>query len=324
MLATPACSGGGEVPPVSVPAVPCAGDPWSDDVCIQGGEFTMGHEALPYEPPVCAPGEVCGPGNPPPKDFVPPHKVKLKPFFIDRYPVTNGQYKKCFDAGMCPGDCEPGGCQGGFFDVYHMTDPLLAAYPVATVTFAGADAYCRWAGKRLPTEAEWERAARGPESFDYPWGNDAPDCTKYTCDPGPAPFGWSFYWFLPVGTSPGDVSPEGVHEMVTSAVEVVHDLYDPFYYESSPYEDPQGPSNVWTVSHAARGDLFLRGWVAGNIVFNGVRSPLPAWVRDGSWSASGVRCARSDDGAPASRENFHRLRQRVLLGGRLSPRTGAP
>jgi formylglycine-generating enzyme required for sulfatase activity len=310
-----ACSTENVEPAPPPPPVPCSGKPWSDEVCIQGGEFTMGHDAIPYEKPPCT-EEPCGPGNPPPTDFTPPHKVKLKPFFIDRYPATNGQYKECFDAGMCPADCTliPS-CAGAFYSEYRMTDPALADYPVATIMFDGAEAYCRWVGKRLPTEAEWERAARGPQSFDYPWGNEPPDCVKYVCDPGLPPFGWSFYWLLPVGANPGDVSAEGAREMVTSAVEFVHDLYDYYYYQNSPYDDPQGPSSTFFPSHTTRGDLYLRGYLAPTIVFNGTGSPLPAWVRQNG-SGGGVRCARTDDGSSVSREAFYQLRRRDVPGFR--------
>jgi hypothetical protein len=64
--------------------VPCQSTAWSDDVCISGGEFIMGRKLVPYTPPPCPPGGVCGPGNPPPKDYAPPHIVKLSPLFIDR------------------------------------------------------------------------------------------------------------------------------------------------------------------------------------------------------------------------------------------------
>lgn len=79
-------------------STPCQGTAWSDDVCIPGSEFVMGRVAIPYTPPPCPPGDVCGPGNPPPTDYAPPHIVKLSPYFMDRYPATNAEYKACYDA----------------------------------------------------------------------------------------------------------------------------------------------------------------------------------------------------------------------------------
>ena len=302
-------------------SVPCAGMAWSDDVCIPGGEFIMGHKAIPYTPPPCPEGDVCGPGNSPPTDYAPAHVVKLSPFFIDRYPATNAEYKACYDAGMCPGDCKiMQTCVGTRVNEYRFTDPLQAAYPVATLTNSGADAYCLWKGKRLPTEAEWERAARGPKSFNYPWGNEAPDCTRYLCNPTDMPASWSKYWLAPVGASPGDVSPEGVHEMVTSAMQLVHDSYDYYYYKQSPYENPQGPGPDGR--RVVRGDITLRGIREGYVVYEGMRSPPPAWARADE-NIGGVRCARSDTGATATGEQFFQIRQRVLRGDSLAAKGGA-
>jgi len=297
-------------------AVPCQDAPWSDDVCIPGGEFIMGHNLIPYTPPQCPPDEVCGPGNPPPTDYAPPHVVKVSPYFIDRYPATNAEYKECYDAGMCPGDCKIlKSCGGTMYNECRFTDPLQWAYPVATLTAEGAEAYCQWKGKRLPTEAEWERAARGPKSFDYPWGNEAPDCTRYLCNPTDMPASWSKYWLAPVGANPGDVSPEGVHEMITSAIQLVHDTYDYHYYQKSPYENPQGPAPG--TYRVGRGDIAYRGRLGGYVVYNEVKSPPPAWVRVDQ-GVGGARCARSGSGEMATGEQFFRLRQRVLRGDRLT------
>lgn len=304
-------NGGLVVDPTSMP---CKGTAWSDDVCIAGGEFIMGHKEIPYTPPPCPSGKVCGPGNPPSTSYAPAHVVKLSPYFIDRYPATNAEYKACYDAGMCPGDCKLlQTCSGTMFKEYRFTDPLLANYPLATINSEQAEAYCLWKGKRLPTEAEWERAARGPKSFNYPWGNEPPDCTRYVCNTTNMPASWSQYWLAPVGANPGDVSPEGVHEMVTSAIQIVHDTDDPQYYERSPYENPQGPGPDFSLYRVARGDISGRGRHEGYVVYNGFRSPSPAWVRAPEF-VGGVRCARSDEGATATGEQFFRIRQRVLSG----------
>jgi len=293
-------------------ATPCKNAPFADDVCVTGGEFSMGHAPLPATSGHCSGsndggGNNCGPGNQPPTNFAPMHQVRVRPFFIDRYPVTNAQYLTCLSAGLCPDDC---GAQRTCQFQYSVRDPQLADYPMATAMYEGAVAYCRWAGKRLPTEAEWERAARGPQSFDYPWGNAAPDCSKYPC--GSPPFGWKYTYFAKVAPGGADVSPDGIHGMVTSAPEFVSDLYDYYYYERSPVDNPQGPANTTFPLHVARGNLNL-GWSGGPLVYDGTSYPLPAWARDEPGGVGGIRCARDDSGAGPS-EALVRSRQHILSG----------
>src|SRR4029078_12384674 len=200
--------GGGSAPP-------CHDEPFSNEVCIAGGTSRMGHPTIPST----VPGE---------SPFAPVHKVTLPSFFIDVDPVTNGEYKACFDAGVCPDECQRNAsapCQGPFASAYTMLDPKMADYPMAPATVDGADAYCRWRGKRLPSEAEWERAARGPKGFDYPWGNEAPDCGALHCDlPSFDPDFPHTPGSYPVGLQTLDVSPEGVRGMLTT---VRHLLREP-------------------------------------------------------------------------------------------------
>jgi formylglycine-generating enzyme required for sulfatase activity len=258
-------------------------------------------------------------GGPPPAagypDFIPPHQVTLPPFFVDIFSVTNAQYKACFDASACPNDCMAlHQCTNG--DGYSIANPAFASFPVLTAENAGAEAYCQWVGKRLPTEAEWERAARGPQDYDYPWGNDLPDCTRVRCDV------LNQYYSFPVGSIPGDVSPEGVREMVSNGQDVLHDAYDEWYYYNSPQADPQGPPQTDPLASFR----VLRGNIQDSRFNNsfGYSAPvLPAWVRFNGWG--GIRCARSDlpnMASPRTSEQFVRLRQR-LSSGRPVPRGGS-
>ena len=98
-------------------------------------------------------------------DEKPQHTVYLDTFWIDKTEVTNAQYQTCVSAGACS--------QSEYADDSHFNAPNQ---PVVGVSWNDATAYCEWAGRRLPTEAEWEKAARGTDGRIYPWGNDAPTC----------------------------------------------------------------------------------------------------------------------------------------------------
>jgi len=178
-------------------------------VLIPGGEFTMGADDL--EP-----------------DSRPVHRVNVSTFYMDRYQVTNAQYRKCVEGGGC---LPPK-------DHHAFDDPNRATHPVVNVTWTQARTYCHWKGKRLPTEAEWEKAARGTDARRYPWGNSAAPLTHRvkSGETKVAANGTE-----PVGSQPGNVSPYGVFDMVGSVSEWVKDWYGEDFYQVSPAQDPQGP-----------------------------------------------------------------------------------
>jgi len=155
-------------------------------------------------------------------DEKPMHKVTLSAFEIDKTEVTQAQYSACVLATACA----PPSCA---WDCGH-TD-----FPAACVNWAQASAYCSFAGERLPSEAQWEKAARGDQGLKYPWGNAAPDCTRSNmagCGDGA----------MPVGSLTAGASPYGALDMAGNMVELVADWYDAAYYASSPPSDPTGPT----------------------------------------------------------------------------------
>jgi formylglycine-generating enzyme required for sulfatase activity len=161
-------------------------------------------------------------------DERPAHKVTLAAFDLDRDEVTVGDYGACVAAGACE---KPRGAVGDKSD------------PIAWVRWSDAEAYCRFVGKRLPTEAEWERAARGDDGRRYPWGNE-PDCARANfgnyqgegrCAGNPG-------HPVAVGSFAAGASPFGARDLAGNVWEWVADRYDPHYYAVSPARDPKGPS----------------------------------------------------------------------------------
>ncbi len=171
------------------------------------------------------------------EDAYPEHKVYLDAFEIDRYEVTNAQYwefleyikktndhSKCFKGEPSNKDHTP-----RFWDneYYNVPD-----YPVARIDWYDAYAYAAWAGKRLPTEAEWEKAARGLDGRDFPWGNEW-DTARCNLSGEPKP----------VGSGEAGKSVYGCYDMAGSVYEWCADWYVNTYYTESPYKNPKGPDN---------------------------------------------------------------------------------
>jgi formylglycine-generating enzyme required for sulfatase activity/predicted Ser/Thr protein kinase len=188
-------------------------------VYVPAGEFIMG-------------SDVGG------EDEKPVHTVYLDAFCIDKTEVTNAQYRKCVKSGVCNAPSNI---------IYDYAD--YAQHPVVDVGWNDADAYCRWAGKRLPTEAEWEKAARGPDGLVYPWGNKF-NGTKLNFADKNTSFDWSdlnwddgYAGTAPVGSYPDGASPYGALDMAGNVWEWVADWYDSGYYAISPENNPKGPAS---------------------------------------------------------------------------------
>lgn len=190
----------------------------------------------------------------------PQHIVYIDGFWIDRTEVTNRQFEQFVAATGYRTEAENEG-RGGLFDGYYPifvsakgvdwrhpegTDSNLDGCeecPVVQVSWNDAQAYCQWAGGRLPTEAEWEKAACGVDDRRYPWGNEKPNCRLATmtdshdenCGQEKKPG--------PVGSKPAGSSPYGALDMAGSVWEPVADWYGENYYGDSPASNPQGPDS---------------------------------------------------------------------------------
>ncbi len=166
-------------------------------------------------------------------DQGPEHAVEISPYWIDQHEVTNAMYALCVETGACA----PPRNFRSFTRVKYYDDPAFADYPVVYVTRDDANTYCEWAGRRLPTEAEWEMAARTLES-PYPWRDSdtlppAPDRLNYK------PSGISDT--TPVMSYAAGATITGIYDLAGNVWEWVADPYDPKYYSESPRVDPQGP-----------------------------------------------------------------------------------
>ncbi len=165
-------------------------------------------------------------------DEMPQHSVTLDAFWIDRTEVTNGEYAQCAKAKACP---PPARITSNVHDLYY-GNATFADYPVLWVNWDDANAYCQWAGRRLPTEAEWEKAARGTDGRIYPWGNTPPDPTLLNFNHAN-----KVKDIVQVGSYPNGASPYGALDMAGNVFEWVADWYGVKYYGQSPDQNPKGP-----------------------------------------------------------------------------------
>jgi len=259
---------------------------------IPAGEFRMGSAAESGGLP----------------DEQPERSVLLSAYFIDRFEVTNEAYSIFVSrtGHRMPENVNP----ASTLWKDHTPMPGIEQHPVVNVSWTDAEAYCRWAGKRLPTEAEWEKAARGPDGRRYPWGNQwdfsLANSASYWAgrtvafDSGAD---WEAFWVkgegahiakqkglngevltLAVGSFPGSVSAYGLFDMAGNVAEWVQDWYDPHYYLSAPLSNPTGPPRGAIKS--MRGGSWLKPAVS-------LRTSDRDWgTMDSRPSGTGFRCAQ--------------------------------
>jgi len=195
----------------------------------------------------------------------PEHLVWLDAYYIDRYNVTNKQYLEC----ILDNECSPPRRS------QFLKDPAYADYPVVFVDWNQARNYCSWAGGRLPTEAEWEKAARGTDGFRYPWGDEFDESRLV----------WNASKPQPVGGRKTGRSPYGLEDMAGNVWDWVADWFDPTYYERAPYMNPAGPER-------GRHRVF-RGGSWSTDVPQFLRSMTRNHNRPTRWSPFvGIRCAK--------------------------------
>lgn len=255
-------------PTLMPPDNPSLGSTWLQTidgmtlVYVPAGEFKMGGQEFVEETPI--------------------HTVYLDAYWIDKTEVTNAMYAKCVSAGVCD---PPERSDSYSHDDYYVS-ATFDDYPVMYVSWEDANTYCTWAGRRLPTEAEWEKAARGDlEGKKYPWGDMDPACGDNAVENGANCYGTAEG--NPVNTSTEKVATYlpngyGIYDMSGNLFEWVADWYDAGYYANSPLSNPLGPDTGT--------DKVVRGGDWSGIKTASRTGKLPTHADYNP----GFRCARSD------------------------------
>jgi len=223
-------------------------------------------------------------------DEFPAHDVTLDAYWMDQLEVTNAMYQLCVTAGACTLPQNLGTARKA--DYYK--NPDYKDYPVVYVTWGQAKTYCEWTGRRLPTEAEWERAARGDDMRTFPWGEDKADYRF-------ANFNMLVTDTSRVGSYLLGASPFGVLDMAGNVAEWTNDIYRANYYSVSPIENPQGPVEGSTLFRVVRGgslgdaEINIRVPKRSSVLGSDMRAKKGSFEYLGQFSPRiGFRCAESE------------------------------
>jgi formylglycine-generating enzyme required for sulfatase activity len=243
-------------------------------VYVPEGEFNMGAAA---SDPDASPNEQ------------PAHTILLDAFWLDQTEVTNQMYRLCFNAGACNFPA-----RAANFD-----NPDLIDHPVVWVSWLDAEDYCQWAGRRLPTEAEWEKAARGADGRTFPWGSGPIAGYRLNFADAFLDEQWAdasvvdgFQYSSPVGNYPAGASPYGTLDQAGNVWEWVSDWYVSRYYLNSASDNPTGPASSTNNSHSVRGGSFFSNARNVRTVYRF------GYSTDRSAQDLGFRCAVSEPAVP--------------------------
>jgi formylglycine-generating enzyme required for sulfatase activity len=227
---------------------------------VPGGEFVMGADDL-------------GEG-----DERPAHRVTVAPFLLDRTEVTNAAYSRCVDAGACRPHLAASAAKNRLGDDRRFRSP---DQPITAVSQEDAATYCAWLGRRLPTEAEFERACRGADARRYPWG-DGPPTPELAVFSGDVS--------APVGSRPAGAGPYGHLDLAGNVWEWSADRYDPFAYTREGAS--RGVPGTCEEILAAQ-DLLRRRGARGFTGTNPIPTECEVSLRGGAFNypAHGLRCS---------------------------------
>jgi serine/threonine-protein kinase len=229
-------------------------------VYVPAGEFWMGSTDQEID------AAMTGCGDCAPEEFareLPRHKVYVSAFWIDSTQVTNAQYRRC----VADGACSPPSNVGSNTRPSYYGNPEFDNYPVVYVTWYQAREYAAWVGGRLPTEAEWEYAARGPNGFTYPWGNSAPNATLLN-------YNWHVKDTTAVGSYPAGASWCGTLDMAGNVWDWTSSLPQAYPYRPDDgRENPDASGN-----RVFRGGAFAYPRERVRCAYRGQDAPEVPWA----------------------------------------------